>query len=858
MPSLEIKRISFFKYAAKATVQITGVSNINYEHFIRGIYSGKTPISLVIRVGPVSNVFLSTIGTGSRIKAAQTALSNMQTITGLLAGTKFSDKKIDQQIEFRGHYAIVNMIGVPHIGFKGQASELIRGLTSTSSNVLIILNAHPVSLAKNEESDTRDRYLLNDAGFMVSYAFFLSETDSDQLASKVQILISLLGSVYDSEHSETKVQIETDKKAIKALQKLLWGELHYATILTTRELEAIFQIPETYSTESIQEPDFHVPIFSEAQISNGIPIGTVIGNFGEKLHPAYLDPESIFQHIAIWGTTGYGKSTLIKNLIVNLHNGYGMHTLNFDLHNEYRAIVPALQGDLGEDILIFNPFIKTFALNPLEIPSEVTGKERDIITVEVAENFISLLIQMWTLGEVQEQRCRTHLYELYELSSNPTISQLIGLLENDKLTKIKKDEDNLPSKMGKFVFGFYGEMFNKSHTTLPFDKIANATTIFELGELPIELRTFFVTVFLSQWWNFRRVRKPDELSPHVLMLDEFHHYDNMAIPRKILSEGRKYKEGVICSHQGPFQITDQTLLGELVRNTVTKIVFKTLYQKDMEIILASLGLQDRTMAEHLSRLELGEAIVTLRDVNQPFKIITNPFIEMQNRITNEQVRELCDALLEDQHQSDNVITIIPAEQRDADMDLEEKQFLQLLHETPHSSAADIISQMRIMRSKGWNIKNNLLNKGLLTEETVRIGRGRPRIILKLTDNGYSLLGVEKEGLPAHYGKEEHVQVITEIADILNKDGWEVSIENGADIRAQKKDIRVAVEVETCKAFNEEQIVKNISRNLKWADEVVIVSPNNQTKTRIGKLVKDQGFEKVTLLTYDQIKSSVLS
>lgn len=82
MPSLEIKRISFFKYIARATVQVTGVSKINYEHFIRGSFSGKAPISLVIRVSPVSNIFLSTIGTGSRTKAIQTATSNMEAIRG--------------------------------------------------------------------------------------------------------------------------------------------------------------------------------------------------------------------------------------------------------------------------------------------------------------------------------------------------------------------------------------------------------------------------------------------------------------------------------------------------------------------------------------------------------------------------------------------------------------------------------------------------------------------------------------------------------------------------------------------------------------------------------------------------------
>jgi DNA-binding MarR family transcriptional regulator len=498
-------------------------------------------------------------------------------------------------------------------------------------------------------------------------------------------------------------------------------------------------------------------------------------------------------------------------------------------------------------------------LNPLEIPTGITGKERDIAITETTENFISLLKHDWTIGEVQEQRARTCIAHLYEQSPNPTIGQLIELLENDsvsKLRKFKKEEDNLPGKLQKFCFGFYGEIFNQSHTTIPFDKITNAITLFELGKLPLEMRSFFVTVFLNQWWNWRRVKNPDELIPNIMVLDEFQHYDEMAIARKLLSEGRKYKQGIICSLQGPHQITDPALHGEVIRNTVTKVFFRTQYTKDIYDSLASIGLQDKAVAEYLPKLELGEAIVTLYEIPQPFKIITNAFPKPEITITDEQVRELSESLIDAQP---TIIKIKPQQlETENNTNEEEKEFLRLLYEKPHSSANDIIREMRIMRSKGWDIKNKLVDRGLIIEETIRAGKGRPKKILKLTDEGYSVLGVEKEGLPAHHGKEEHLQIIKNAADILTRDGWNVTVEDGADIKAEKGNKRIAVEIETCKAFNQEQIIQNIAKNLKWADKIVIISPNLQTTAKIRKLTSGQGFEKVTFLTYEQITAHLLS
>jgi hypothetical protein len=850
MVHIDSIRLSFFnRYLIRSTEKIISIPKIiNYEHFFRGIFSSRVPVSLVTQIDGVANVFISTFGIGKKHKEIQAVESNIHSIKSLLVGTKFSEYEINQ-IKVENCCAIAHLIGIPHIGYKTQAKEIINGLASIDGKVTIITNIKPIKLnIENKTTEYRDKNLIKDTSFIVSYSFFMSESDSNLLNANMNALISLLGSVYDSEHSEIKVKIETDKKAIKTLQRLLWGEQYYGTIMTTRELEAIFQIPDVYGIESIENPDLFIPTFS----NKGIELGTIINKVRKELNPAYLDPNSIFQNMAIWGAIGYGKSTFIKNLVVKLHNQESIHSIIFDLHNEYRGIISSLNGSFGQDILILNPFIKTFSLNPLEISREISGKEKDIIIVETAENFISLLIQMWTLGEVQEQRCRKHIYELYKKTSNPTISQLMKLLEGDKLTKTKKDEDNLPSKMGKFIFGFYGEMFNQSNTSLDFDKIENATTIFELGELPIELRTFFVTVFLNQWWNHRRIKKSNEIIPNVLILDEFHHYDNMAIPKKILSEGRKYKQGIICSHQGPHQITDLSLLGELVRNTITKVSFKALYQRDIEIILASLGLKDRIWSEYLTRLELGEAIVTLKNISQPFKIHTAQFPKPSEKITNEQIKKINENLLHPQ-----IIHEIST-QKEPKLSVEESEFLKLLNVNPQSSAIDIIKQMKIMRSKGWKIKDRLVTNGLIIEENIRKGKGRPKKILQLTDEAYDLLDIEKKATPAHYGSEEHIMLIREFAGILINDNWKVTIEkDNCDIRAEK-DIKLAIEVETCKLFNQEQILHNITRNLKWADKVLIVCPNQKNKARIQRLINHHKFEKVNIIVYTEMRNKILT
>jgi len=824
------------------TLRITGIGELDGEAVLRGIWSTRTSISLLVTGDSLHEVYLSVCTMGQQKTATGSRLTDMPTLLSLLPGFHTEEDSIPP-IQFKKYATVLHVLGLPHYGGKGQTEAFVQGMSSIGAHPIMIVNIRPcINASVNTKG--RESHLARDASFGVSISFLLTENDPGTLESHINSLIALIGSLYDSQYSDLSVLPETGKKARKALEKIIHGKIRYGSVLTTREAATFLQIPEVHGIERIQEPRLHVPTFTEEQKLD-IDLGMVVGHFGEDVHKALFDPASVFQHGVVWGMSGYGKSTLLKHLIGGFHNK-GYPSIIFDLHDEYRGMVPSLNGEMGRDILVYNPFVRMFSLNPLEIPNGIKGAQRENAISDTIEGFLSLLKHMWSFGEVQEQRCRKHLFEMYEDTDTPLISQLITRLRGDMRTRIKRDEDSLPGKMEKFISPMYRELFNQPSSTLPFDKIERCTTIFELGQMPIEIRTFFVTVFLNQWWNHQRVSKG--ANPNVLVLDEFHHYDGISVVKKLLSEGRKYRQGVICSHQGPHQITDRELLGEIIRNTSTKVAFRSTFMDDVRLITSALGIQDREIETFLTKMDVGDCLVSMRHHRQPFRMRSHDFISSGVQISDE---EILDGVPLD--------SIDVEEIEEEGLKAEEIQFLSILGGNPSMSTHDVIKEMRIMKSRGWAIKNTLVDDGYLIEENVKKGgQGRPSKVIKLSECGLDIIGAEREGTPAHHGGTEHITMVKDLAGILDEEGWNVKVEEGADIRAERDGRIIAVEVETCKSFNRDQILRNISRNLRWADQVLIACPNLRDRMRIKKLIEPHGYEKVSIHTYESTRDLFLN
>jgi predicted transcriptional regulator len=358
--------------------------------------------------------------------------------------------------------------------------------------------------------------------------------------------------------------------------------------------------------------------------------------------------------------------------------------------------------------------------------------------------------------------------------------------------------------------------------------------IIELAQLPTEVRMFFACVFLILWWDSLKINDP---TPNVLVLDDFYRYANLEVIRKMLSEARKFKQGLICSHQGPYQLP-QGIREEVVRNTSTKIIFKQEQTWDKRIVRDALGGLTKEHLILLSYLDIGQAIVKLPSKQIPERMNAprppKNFVLLDHVIQNAMKKYMGESE--------------PYEKPKVEEPFE-KKFLEEIHKNSQLPLTKIIKNLGIKTKRGYELKDKLVVDGYLQEEKIKKGIGRPRISLKLTDSGLEFISNDVIKTPPQYGKDEHIFMINKIVPLL-KD-WKVKVEEGCDIKVERNGHNVAIEVETRKANHKNQVLYNIKRDSTWADKIVLVCPNKTDKSDIENVIKDET-DKAIVITYRQI------
>ncbi|MBA3045317.1 MAG: DUF87 domain-containing protein [Euryarchaeota archaeon] len=828
------------------TIKIAKISEFNPVIFLRGLVGTGIGCNLHVYTGSQSYVHLSTVGTGfSIVKALKRAELNQKILESLLYTVKFEEVDEEPVIRAGKCSTLFEIVSPQSMEYQEQFHFLCSRLFSAGVPCHMIVKVSPVAIGYDYyEDDTlgmkskspissqlqkleikEELDLFMDSAFEVTFGVFITANSDYQLKRWASIALSYLTSTYNINGVHSQCIQYDGKRAIGAFNRVMAGGHLNSSVITSKNLAAYFQIPAIGPLEPRVEIDFPTPELGQ----NGIKLGNVLAPDNDVMGDAIFDPCSIFEHIAIWGATGTGKSTLLKRMIIELHNNAGLRLIIFDLHDEYREIISHLNGEIGKDITIINPILQKFSVNPLELFTQ-DAVSRDIAVAERTENFISLLKQVFILGEIQESRVRAGIYSLYN-SGTPTIEDLVKVLLSQKI-------DNLSGKLMKFTRGFYGNIFNVKSSSLPFDKLETTTTIFELGRLPTGMRCFFVSVFLILWWDYKRRNRPSEATPHVMVLDEFHHYSGLSVINKMLSEARKYKEGLICSHQGPNQVTSNNVLDNLVRNTATKIIFRQEQASDKHTVSTALGGLSKEQAAYLSVMDVGEAIVKLKGVKTAFRIRTDDF-QAGTPIDDDQVRQI---VLNDQ-----MITSI--EQLSDD----EIRFLKAVYEHPRSRVADVSKNLKIRNLDGYALFNGLKQRGALIEETVKHGVGRPKNILSLSVQAHRVLDLGRRSESAHHGGTEHIEMGRSIADILEADGWNCLIEDGCDVKAERDGFIIAIEVETGKAKTRSHLIKNLERD-SWADIIIVVCPNKVDKQEIEKIIARNNIGNVFVITYGTVES----
>jgi len=303
----------------------------------------------------------------------------------------------------------------------------------------------------------------------------------------------------------------------------------------------------------------------------------------------------ITRHCGVFGKTGSGKSNTVKVLISRLIAD-GCPSLVFDVHGEYsrhdglrpykNVIVMGIANN--EDITISLP-LEAIKPKDVRLVSSLNDTQ-----MEAAEAIRNKKYKGWikyikdTDAEVIHRDFKKQINELTIL----TIKRKIGALYSQE---------------------YVGTDFNSLKYI--YDAICNGRTIvmdfgdYEHNDYAIRLITTVISRYLLE--RFKNARKKDiDLPETLIVLEEAHKMLSKDIARatifeNIVREGRKFGLGLLVVDQMPRKIHE-----EIISQLNTVIIMLLTNMKDREHLVMSSENDLSDFKDEMSRLDVGEAIIT--------------------------------------------------------------------------------------------------------------------------------------------------------------------------------------------------------------------------------------------------------
>ncbi len=297
-----------------------------------------------------------------------------------------------------------------------------------------------------------------------------------------------------------------------------------------------------------------------AEMKGDLEIGFLKSGRGVlELPVGIYGSKAITEHIGIFGTTGSGKSNVVKVLAGSvIDNGsYGM--LVFDVHNEYYRDL-ARHPRVAERLAVYNTQPGTGYARPLTInfsevgPEDVTAcatftePQFDAIyklSAVMAENWVRDVLRYDTADLVDELKASTG-----QKFQSPTISKIKSVCWNLK-NELNIEED------GQSAIGGMMDELERGKVVL-----VEMKNISPVGEL--SLSTLLSKRLLSHY-----AAKSDEerarIKPVLIVIEEAHrflgkkeHSSNNVFAR-LVSEARKFNLGLCVVDQQPRLLADKVL-----------------------------------------------------------------------------------------------------------------------------------------------------------------------------------------------------------------------------------------------------------------------------------------------------------
>ena len=552
-------------------------------------------------------------------------------------------------------------------------------------------------------------------------------------------------------------------------------------------------------------------------------LGTVI--YESDKWPAGISAGELLQNMAIFGRSGAGKTNVTFLLLEQLV-GKRVPFLYLDWKRTARHLIPGLRQRLS----VYTPGRKLspFPFNPFLAPPGIESSTYQSQVVDV-------LADAYTLGDGSRSLLRKALAKCRE---SPSVARLIQLVE------AMPDSERVRGWKISTLRALEG--LHESQTTSEADQhkmvdsLLRRSTILELDGLSTSNKRFLLPLLCFWVYSAMLTSTKREQLGFVIFVEEAHHVfyqhrQRETLMEMLLRQCREIGIAMIIIDQHPSLISSAAL-----GNTYTSLCLNLKDPSDIAKA-AALSLLREGEREKLSMLPVGQGVVKLQDRwHRPF-LVRIPHVHVSKGSVSDDLlvsylrrQSALSALRESVPPRSDVL----GHPRLADKPLETDAGT-LLHDIrkhPNDGVDIRYRRLTFSADKGNRLKKLLLQRGLIREQKVRVGRTR-RTLLRATQT--------EKRQPKRFATESlgHEFWKRQYADRYRQMGYKVSVEaprssgGRVDVLATRASESVAIEIETGKS----EPVRNVQRNLlAGCTGVLVVAIDNRSLLKVERQLEAAG------------------
>jgi len=320
--------------------------------------------------------------------------------------------------------------------------------------------------------------------------------------------------------------------------------------------------------------------------------GIYLGKSVVYKSPVFLDASTLANpHIAAIGTSGSGKTYLIKSVIAKrvMYENYSVFVI--DWNGEYSDLIPLLGGKVialgrGDTINLYQMLWKS--------DRRSLGNAADIVRSAAK------------LDKAEEDEYAAAVAPLEQETGFQalTLRKIILRIESDNGPKSRSLSTKLRPLLDNPIFG--------ESTSFDLASVLSGVISMDLSSLKSDTQRDFVSQSLLHLIaNIMHSIEPNPKSRCMLVVDEaWRMFPNRADIGALFREGRKYGLNVVVASQ---MVAD--LNNEVLANCATIFVFRLHSSSDYEL-LVSMGIATDTEKQKLSVLNVGSCLAVLGYSNQ--------------------------------------------------------------------------------------------------------------------------------------------------------------------------------------------------------------------------------------------------